>query len=94
MLDRTESPRRYRMTGGPWREVVYIRTMKGDRDGPFWILTTSCGHTSTRTQRVPRWSDLVRNVRADHFCAPKRVRCLSCALGSSPVPVILPTGDL
>jgi hypothetical protein len=76
---------------GPWREVVYIRTLTGDHGAPFWVLTASCGHTSSRTQRVPRPSDIVLGgLRPDRYCAPKRVRCLSCALGSPPIPVVFP----
>lgn len=61
----------------PWRKVAWIGI---DRDGPqgghAWMLVLECGHLATRRYVAPAPHRIFRKMPS----APKRCRCLSCAL--------------
>ena len=72
---------------GPMREVVYIFEREGERDGGYWRLVLSCGHSVARKRYVAK--DDTAMVHAmfrplSEKLAPKRAQCFSCGMGSSP----------
>lgn len=70
-----------RLLPGPRREVVYIFEREGAREGRYWLLVLSCGHSVTR-RRPSRRVDQAMFQPLRVKLAPHHAECYSCGDGA------------
>lgn len=62
-----------RVSRGPLREVVHIKSHDTKRGGIRWTLDLECGHMATRYASNQQW----KGIKPPAF-APKKCRCIVC----------------
>ena len=86
-------PNEHKHPSGPWRKVALILTRRnaGRNGGSWYVLTLECGHEVTRPVRSPHPVELLHGMHRLPK-APKKCRCMWCAKGWKPVPVVYEPG--